>query len=287
MKLYYVAQRNMSFVPHLRTIKEETGIDPFPIKLLLSYFFLKKTSLDKVFENVLEPHEIDLFIDSGAYSAFTQRVRIDVEKYADWIKKNQHWMTQYANLDVKHSATEGEYNLRFLEKEGLSPIPVWHGGESAGALSKMASQYNHIAIGGIVGKEVKRTGLTKFLQAVSNIVKDNGSKAHMFGVGNWNTLSKVDFHSADSTSFEMSRWGKVCLWDDTNFKIERLKFASKEILQYEHIFAQYGLPTSPLMMKRPGSFGYPIIRAFQYMEFQKMAASLSALWDVRRKHNVV
>ncbi len=52
---------------------------------------------------------VDVFLDSGAFTAWTKRVEIDIQKYIEFIKQNQDVLTVYANLDV------------------ISPRPFFHG----------------------------------------------------------------------------------------------------------------------------------------------------------------
>ena len=43
---------------------------------------------------------VDVFLDSGAFSAWTRGMEIDIQKYIEFIKQNQDIITVYANLDV-------------------------------------------------------------------------------------------------------------------------------------------------------------------------------------------
>ena len=43
---------------------------------------------------------VSLFLDSGAYSAWTQGVEINIRDYIDFIKQHQDIIDIYANLDV-------------------------------------------------------------------------------------------------------------------------------------------------------------------------------------------
>ena len=79
---------------------------------------------------------VDVFLDSGAFSAWTRGVEIDIQKYIEFIKQNQDVITVYANLDVispgrfsmgtKESAELTLRNQKIMEQAGLSPLPVFH-----------------------------------------------------------------------------------------------------------------------------------------------------------------
>ena len=73
--------------------------------------------------------KVDLFLDSGAFSAWNKGTSIDIKKYIKFIKKNEDLFTVYANLDVIGiggnqpnllTATKTLENQRIMEKAGLA-----------------------------------------------------------------------------------------------------------------------------------------------------------------------
>ena len=80
-------------------------------------------------------NKVDLFLDSGAFSAMTQGVKIDIYEYIDFIKEHEDVLEVYANLDVIGSAEGTWKNQMIMEEAGLKPLPVFHYGED----EKMAS----------------------------------------------------------------------------------------------------------------------------------------------------
>lgn len=47
-----------------------------------------------------EGNKIELFLDSGAYSAWSQKTKINLKKYIKFIKENEDVIDVYSNLDV-------------------------------------------------------------------------------------------------------------------------------------------------------------------------------------------
>ena len=45
-------------------------------------------------------NRIKWFLDSGAFSAFTQGAEIDIQEYIEFIKEHKDYLEAYANLDV-------------------------------------------------------------------------------------------------------------------------------------------------------------------------------------------
>lgn len=66
-------------------------------------------------------------VDSGAFTAATQGKRIDINEYADFIKKYKSRILDFMNLDVIGDAEASRRNYNILkELTGMNPIPVWH-----------------------------------------------------------------------------------------------------------------------------------------------------------------
>ena len=64
--------------------------------VLLSY--LEKKKIISTLENEILPTKI--FIDSGAYSAFTRGIKIDIDEYISFLNKYHSSFDLYASLDV-------------------------------------------------------------------------------------------------------------------------------------------------------------------------------------------
>ena len=108
-------------------------------------------------------NKVQLFLDSGAFSAWTQGVEIDIQEYIEFIKKHKDIIEVYANLDIisrgdtsaakKEAAQKTLKNQIIMEKAGLAPLPVFHVGEPLKYLKYYMSNYEYIALGGMVGKQ--------------------------------------------------------------------------------------------------------------------------------------
>lgn len=70
-----------------------------PLRILGSFWYWKDADLDALAASY--PYEVHFFADSGAYSAWTQKSKVDIGEYADWLHRWRHRITTYANLDLK------------------------------------------------------------------------------------------------------------------------------------------------------------------------------------------
>ena len=90
------------------------------VRILLSYWYYKDTELDALFGEVLLTL-IDVFADSGGFSAMTQGAQIDVNEYAAWIKRYKHLFNTYANLDVIGNGCNARQSAP-IKDLGVEPI---------------------------------------------------------------------------------------------------------------------------------------------------------------------
>ena len=171
---------------------------------LHSYFHCVH-GFEKKWYRMNKKNKVDLFLDSGAFSAFTQKVEIDIMDYIAFIKKNDKHITHYSNLDVIGSAKGTLKNQQIMEKEGLTPIPVFHYGEDEKFLVDYLSKgYKYISLGGMV--PISTSALIHWLDHLFTkyLTDKNGTpniKVHGFGLTSFVLMLRYPWYSVDSTSW--------------------------------------------------------------------------------------
>lgn len=160
--------------------------------------------------------KVDFFLDSGAFSAWSQGSYIDIQKYIKFIKDHEDIISVYANLDVIGNAKETWRNQRIMEKAGLNPIPVFHYGENIKWLKRYLNRgHEYIALGGLVGGTYQQ--LLQWLDPIwCNYLCYEDClpkiKAHGFGLTSINLLLRYPWYSVDSSSWAaISRMGAVLI----------------------------------------------------------------------------
>lgn len=167
------------------------------------------------------PAPIKIMLDSGAFSAWTRGETIDLGRYIDFVKRYKSRLDTYVNLDVipgsrgvqptirevDRAAAASFDNYKAMRSAGLSPIPVFHYGESFGWLVKLLeSGADYICLGGTVGLKsgVKR----KFLDECFTVITDGRGapavRVHGLGVTEGPLVARYPWHSVDSTSWLMA-----------------------------------------------------------------------------------
>lgn len=201
-----------------------------PYNILASYHYFKKKP-EVLRECVLK--QFDVLIDSGAFSAHTKGVNINIDEYCEFIKKTG--AVYYASLDVIGNATETMKNHRYMvEQHGLNPIPTFHMGSTLEELFPVIESANYIALGGLVFKP----DIMQHCDEVwSYILREKPNlKVHGFGLTNIELMRRYPWHSVDSSSYKSCRrFGRQnILWNGFEFKtFEEEEF--REMLRKQHI----------------------------------------------------
>jgi len=195
-------------------------------------FLMYKTGKSSKIKNwKMKDKKVELFLDSGAFSAKTQGVEIDIKQYIDFIKEHEDCIEVYANLDVIGNPAATWKNQLIMEKAGLHPLPVFHYGEDLQWLEKyLARGYEYMALGGMV----KTPNVSVWLDAVwKNHLTDTSGmpklKVHGFGLTSLSLMLRYPWYSVDSTSWVVTgRLGSIYIpqlkngkwiYDDTSWKI--------------------------------------------------------------------
>ena len=157
--------------------------------------------------------KVNIFLDSGAFSAFTQKVEIDIQEYIKFIKEHEDSLEVYANLDVIGDAEATWENQRIMEKAGLNPIPCFHFGEDWKWLQRYVDRGEYLALGGIAVKKDRQT-LVKWLDECFYIICDDKGypkiKTHGFGLTSLTMMFRYPWYSVDSTSWVVTgRMGSI------------------------------------------------------------------------------
>ena len=179
---------------------------------LFSYYNDKKVIESKVCE--------DVFLDCGAWTAFTKHKVIDLETYKQYLEEHKDTYKVAASLDViphgdyKESAKLSYNNFIELRKyfgNSIQLLPTYHRGEPLEALIKLLTyedeygKLEYIGIGAVASNK-SRIVRDTFLQTVFNTIKKYRPdiKTHLFGLTDLSLLDKYSIYSADSTTWLMA-----------------------------------------------------------------------------------
>lgn len=181
----------------LKNNQEEYKNIPF---LLESFYTIKEWQIPYIKNTEF------FLLDSGAFTFmnnFKGKVNWQeyIDKYADFIIKNNIKYFFELDIDVIVGYDKVKEYTKYLEnKVGRQCIPVWHKSRGIKEWERITKEYNYVAIGGIVIKEIKQKDYKYFIPLLE-IAKKNNCKVHGLGFTSMKWLKKLKFYSVDSTSW--------------------------------------------------------------------------------------
>lgn len=177
--------------------------------LLESYHYIHKQS----FVDAIRASGDKIFLDSGAFSAYTLGVDIDLPTYCDYIKRNDDiirrddGIVMASVLDGIGDPQETYENQLAMERHGVRPLPCFHAGEDERYLEWYVKNYEYITLGGMVGGSTKQ--LMIWLDRIWDRYLTDGSgnpriKVHGFGITSIPLMERYPWWSCDSSSWIQS-----------------------------------------------------------------------------------
>ena len=170
-------------------------------KFLVSYAYINEiTSLRKV---TASP---DWVLDSGAYTAFKSGKPIKLDSFIAFCKDildKPNPPTEIFALDVIGDWKASLRNVEKMWAKGVEAIPTYHAGEPEDYLLGIARDYPKIAVGGAAGRIRSKEGRIKFTEQC--FARIWPCRVHGFGVGNFDQIMSVPWHSVDHTTWANPR----------------------------------------------------------------------------------
>jgi hypothetical protein len=234
MHIYMAAVYSNSYMPGMNRFvklneRERDAVVNIP-NILESWHYVGKQS----FVDHMRNNRAQIFLDSGAFSAYTLGVKLSVEDYCDYIYRNWDIIRgdgQAMMASVLDGIGDPEETWRnqqamellFREKYRVNwrPLPCFHAGEPERFLEAYVRDYEYITLGGMVGSSTK--SLTIWLDRMFERYLTDGSgrprlKVHGFGITARPLMERYPWHSVDSSSWiqsaafgaiETPQWGPL------------------------------------------------------------------------------
>lgn len=191
--------------PHFNE-RECQVVDNVPF-ILESYHYVNKQR----FVDEMRDSGAKVFLDSGAFSAKSLGVDIDINEYCAYINRNRD-ILRYEDGIAMASVLDGIgdplktwQNQLYMEQQGATPLPCFHFGEDERYLEWYIQRYPYITLGGMV-----RTSAEDVMQWLDRMWSPkyllDGSgrprlKVHAFGVTTVSLMERYPWHSVDSSSW--------------------------------------------------------------------------------------
>lgn len=204
MKLYLAGLYTSNFDLHGRLFARLTEAEKQHRRdvryLLESHHYIHRAS----YVNKIRRDEKKVFLDSGAFSAFTKGIEVDIEAYCRYIRENLDIIEVASVLDGIGDPLLTWQNQRRMEQLGTAPLPCFHYGEDEKYLEWYVANYDHITLGGMV--PISTPQLKLWLDRIwkDYLTDSNGKpliKVHGFGLTTISLMERYPWYSVDSSSW--------------------------------------------------------------------------------------
>lgn len=219
----------------LNVWKDLERLGRLPICVLVTQ--IDRATLNKMFEYQKKGWISKLFVDSGAYTAHSKGITIDIDEYIDYLNEHDDQITICVEVDkipgrLNQPKTKEDYiesadvswkNFLYMRERMKSPqklLPVFHYGESFDALRRMLEwtdkDGNHLDyINLSPANDTVQRVKDRYLQECYEVIRQSSNpnvKTHLLGMTSINGLKKVPCSSCDSVSTRViAAYGKVRL----------------------------------------------------------------------------
>ena len=201
------------------------------------------------------PDNVDLFIDSGAFSAWSSGHEVNIREYAAWLIRHRGVINFAAGLDVIGDPAATIKNLKTLMDlvgDQVKIVPTFHVGTPWQVLDSLVSGFDFIALGGVVSLRLKdHDPLMPWLVTAHRVLKDAGAVAHGFGITKPPLPHVLPWYSVDSAYWQQAAIsGGFTLWDSKARSMRRVVAGRRLGIRQRELVREYG--GDPDAMQRAG-----------------------------------
>lgn len=181
---------------------------------------------------------VKVFLDSGAFSAFSKGVEIDLRTYCDYIKRNSDIIDFASVLDSIGCHVGTWKNQAAIEKLGVSVLPCYHFGEPEEVLEYYLSRYSHFTIGGLVPISTQQMKVWLDRIWAKILTHEDGTpkaKIHGFGVTSLPMMLRYPWDSVDSSTWVQWAANGMILLPRSGKQIDISAMSSRKKIANQHI----------------------------------------------------
>lgn len=160
--------------------------------------------------NEMRAAGVEIFLDSGAFSAHTLGVTLSIDEYCDYIKRNDDLIRRVDGI-LMASVLDGigdpfltYQNQKRMEELGVRPLPCFHSNEDERYLDYYVANYEYITLGGLVGAGPAQLEVWLDRMFERHILDGAGNpktRVHGFGITSVPLMERYPWFSCDSSSW--------------------------------------------------------------------------------------
>lgn len=172
-------------------------------------------------------------LDSGAYTAHRKGNEVELDSYMAWLQRHGTRYSWYAALDLIGDGARSKENWQIMRREGLNPVPVFHGGEPFELLDEYRAHCPLVALGSTPG-----WGIKKRLEWYEAVFSRHEHRYHLFRATDPRLLGRFPADSVDSSTWaRASAMGEIPSECGGRQKARHLSPAKRSLHWVEHFEA--------------------------------------------------
>ena len=209
-------------------------------RCLSSFWYLKNRPLRETIQDTYGGTPPDFMLDSGAFTAWHGGHDLPLQDYIDFIQKFRDLFTVYVAQDVIEDWEASRENTEEMERQGLSPLPVYHAGSPLKELDRLMERYDYFALGGMAPWPVKQRRMIMLDWWKHIEARGYEGRIHGFAVTSMELMRTFPWYSVDSSTWTQPfRWGSLSLFDGGRVIQVKVK-EPREMFRQERLLRRYG-----------------------------------------------
>lgn len=211
----------------------------YPVNALVSFHYYKRVDIGAMARGGLR-----MIGDSGAFSALSTGVPIDLGEFAEWATRWRNSLLWTASLDVIGDTRGTWKNYRTLrDRHSLDVIPTVHYGAAPTALDKYAADgVDFVGLGGMVGRKGQPKHLLRWCLSMFRYQRDNypAMRFHGWGVTHKLLVNSLPWYSVDSSGAGAAyRYGRLVLYDPEAYRTVTVAMDATEIYKHANLLRKH------------------------------------------------
>ncbi|MFD9351602.1 hypothetical protein ACFWCO_23570 [Streptomyces diastaticus] len=224
------------------------------LRVLTSFHYYPRTDMAGLLADLRSAYDgpVELFADSGAYSAATLGTPVRLADYAAWLREWGPLITTAATLDVIGDPKATAANTAALHDAGHPVLPTFHVGTSWSVLEDLCARHPYVALGGMVPHAASPKPVMRWLVRAFAIARHHGTRFHGFGQTTQTTIASLPFYSVDSSTWSTdARYGRLSVWDYRTHRIRTVRSGRPaDVHRHARLLRAHNL--DPAALIRPG-----------------------------------
>lgn len=197
--------------------------------------------------------------DSGAFSAHTSGVPIELGTYAEWVTRWREHLLWVAGLDVigDQEATWRNW-LKLRDRYGIESVPTVHAGTDPAALDRyVAEGASLVGLGGMAGRGQAVKAWPWAVEMFRRARRRHpGVRYHLWGVTSRRYLDQLPAWSADSsgTLSRVVRFASLRLFDPVDGRDHNIALTRRNVYAHGHLLRRtYGVDPADIERSHAGN----------------------------------